>query len=159
MVFFVNDVFFVKCFLLNDFFVKWCLFVKWPFLGFCYTVYYIWPVGTYQVLPLSARVDLSFHSRLELTWAMAMKGHSTFPKSLRLELPLSARVDLSNGNEGALHIPQISKTGASLSVCLMSYPGHSFEGSLTPQQRCSRCIPSLDQTGFDCLKTKCLTFF
>ena len=30
----------------------------------------------------------------------------------------------SNGNEGALHIPQSSKTGASPSDCLMSYPGH-----------------------------------
>ena len=32
----------------------------------------------------------------------------------------------SNGNDGALQIPQIfSITGASPSDCLMSYPGHS----------------------------------
>ena len=31
----------------------------------------------------------------------------------------------SNGNEGALHIPQSSRTESSPSDCLMSYPGHS----------------------------------
>ena len=31
----------------------------------------------------------------------------------------------SNSNEGVLHIPQSSKTGASPSDCFMSYPGHS----------------------------------
>ena len=35
----------------------------------------------------------------------------------------------SNGNEGVLHILQISKPGASLSDCLVSYPGHSLEES------------------------------
>ena len=30
----------------------------------------------------------------------------------------------SNGREGVLHIPQISKAGASPSDCLISYPGH-----------------------------------
>ena len=30
----------------------------------------------------------------------------------------------SNGNEGELHIPLISRTGASLSDDLESYPGH-----------------------------------
>ena len=36
----------------------------------------------------------------------------------------------SNGNEGVLYIPQISKAEASLSDVLMSYPGHSWrEGS------------------------------
>ena len=29
----------------------------------------------------------------------------------------------SNGNEGVIHIPQISKAGALPSDCLMSYPG------------------------------------
>ena len=29
-----------------------------------------------------------------------------------------------NGNEGILHIPQSSNTGASQSDCLVSYPGH-----------------------------------
>ena len=39
----------------------------------------------------------------------------------------------SNGNEGVLHILQISKAGASPSNCLMSYPGHSLWGwGLTP---------------------------
>ena len=31
---------------------------------------------------------------------------------------------MSNGNEGVLHISQISEVGASPSVSLMSYPGH-----------------------------------
>ena len=35
----------------------------------------------------------------------------------------------SNGNEGTLHIPQSSSiTRASLSDCLVSYPGHSLRG-------------------------------
>ena len=34
----------------------------------------------------------------------------------------------SNGNEGVLHIPQISKAGTLPSDCLMSYPGHSLVG-------------------------------
>ena len=33
----------------------------------------------------------------------------------------------SNGNEGGLHIPQISKARALPSECLMSYPEHSLE--------------------------------
>ena len=36
----------------------------------------------------------------------------------------------SNGDEGVLHIPQISKAGASPSDCLMLYPGHTLEGFL-----------------------------
>ena len=40
-----------------------------------------------------------------------------------------------NGNEGVRHIPQISKAGASLSDCLMSYPGHSLVGVLSTGQR------------------------
>ena len=35
----------------------------------------------------------------------------------------------SNGNKGVLHISQSSRTGASSSDCLMSYPGHSVVGS------------------------------
>ena len=35
----------------------------------------------------------------------------------------------SDGNEGILHIPQISKAGALSSDSLMSYPGHFLEGS------------------------------
>ena len=47
----------------------------------------------------------------------------------------------SNGNEGVLRIPQSSCiTGTSPSDCLVSYPGHSFGGYLTPLQRCSQCI-------------------
>ncbi len=34
----------------------------------------------------------------------------------------------SDGNERVLHIPQISKAGASPSDCLMSYPEHSLGG-------------------------------
>ena len=37
-----------------------------------------------------------------------------------------------NGNEGALHIPQISKAGALPSNDLMLYPGHTLGGGLTP---------------------------
>ena len=36
----------------------------------------------------------------------------------------------SNGNEGVLHIPQISKAGASLTHCLVSYLRHSLGGVL-----------------------------
>ena len=44
----------------------------------------------------------------------------------------------SNGNEGVLRIPSRSIiTGASPSDGLVSYPGHSFWGCLTPLQRCS----------------------
>ena len=40
-----------------------------------------------------------------------------------------------------LRIPQSSSTaGTSPSDCLVSYPGHSLGGGLTPLQRCSRCI-------------------
>ena len=43
----------------------------------------------------------------------------------------------SDGNEGVRRIPQSSSvTGASLSDCLMSYPGHWFGSGLTPLQRC-----------------------
>ena len=42
-----------------------------------------------------------------------------------------------NGNKGILHILQVSKTGALLSDCLMSYPGRSLV-DLTPLQRCSK---------------------
>ena len=41
----------------------------------------------------------------------------------------------SNGNKGVLHIPQISKTGASQLNDLMSFPERSLVvGSLTPMQ-------------------------
>ena len=35
----------------------------------------------------------------------------------------------SNGNEGVLYIPQISKTRALLSDDLISYPGHDLAGT------------------------------
>ena len=45
------------------------------------------------------------------------------------------------GNEGALRIPQSSSiTETSPSDGLVSYPGHSLGGILTPLQSCSRCI-------------------
>ena len=54
----------------------------------------------------------------------------------------------SNGNEGVLRIPQISSTaGTSPSDCLVSYPGHSFGGGLTPLQRCNQCILQPQHTG------------
>ena len=54
----------------------------------------------------------------------------------------------SNGNEGVLHIPQSSSiAGTSPSDCLVSYPGHSLGGILTPLQRSSRCILQPQPTG------------
>ena len=41
----------------------------------------------------------------------------------------------SNGNEGVLNIPQSSRTGASPSDCLISYPGHLFRGGVLPLSR------------------------
>ena len=54
----------------------------------------------------------------------------------------------SDGNEGVLHIPQsFSTAGTSPSDCLVSYPGHSLGGGLTPLQRCSQCILQPQLTG------------
>ena len=54
----------------------------------------------------------------------------------------------SDGNEGVLRIPQsFSTAGTSSSDCLVSYPGHSFGGGLTPLQRCSQCILQPQLTG------------
>ena len=41
----------------------------------------------------------------------------------------------SNGNEGVLHTPQSSRTGASWSDSFVSYPEHSLGGRVTPWQR------------------------
>ena len=48
----------------------------------------------------------------------------------------------SNDNEGIFHIPQTSKTEASLSDDFVSYPGHMLGrgGVLLFLQRCSQCI-------------------
>ena len=48
----------------------------------------------------------------------------------------------SNGNEEAFHIPQSSKTGASPSYGLVSYPRHTLRGwgCLTSEQRCNQHI-------------------
>ena len=40
----------------------------------------------------------------------------------------------NNGNEGALHNLQSSKTGVSLSDCLMSYLGHFLEEFYPPAE-------------------------
>ena len=54
----------------------------------------------------------------------------------------------SNGNEEVLWIPQSSSiTGASPSDCLVSYPGHSLGGGLTPMKRSNRCILQPQPTG------------
>ena len=54
----------------------------------------------------------------------------------------------SDGNEGILCIPQSSSiTEASLSDCLVSYPGHLLWESLTPVQRFSWYILQLEPTG------------
>ena len=41
----------------------------------------------------------------------------------------------SNGNKGVLHIPQMSKAGASPSDCLMSYLGYLLGGGVLPLSR------------------------
>ena len=54
----------------------------------------------------------------------------------------------SNGKEGVLRIPQNSSiTGTSLSDGLVSYPGHSLGGVLTPMQRSSWYILLPQPTG------------
>ena len=62
----------------------------------------------------------------------------------------------SDGDEGVLLILQSSCiTEASLSNCLVSYPGHLLESrDLTPAHRCSRCIlqPQLTGQKFDGMK-------
>ena len=70
----------------------------------------------------------------------------------------------SNGNEGVLRIPQSSSTArTSPSECLVSYPGHSVGGGLTPLQRCNQCILQPQLTGqhlnseFSFSQTSCLT--
>ena len=44
--------------------------------------------------------------------------------TLKSSITLDQNVPRSNGNEGVLHTPQISRPGALLSDGLMSYPGH-----------------------------------
>ena len=53
---------------------------------------------------------------------MAVKGYSAFPKAPALLEPRHQ-------------------------ICLVSYLGHSLEGCLTSQQRCSRCIQQSQPTG------------
>ena len=54
----------------------------------------------------------------------------------------------SDGNEGVLCIPQSSNiAGTSPSDSLVSYPGHSLVGGLTPLQRSSWCILQPQPTG------------
>ena len=57
----------------------------------------------------------------------------------------------NNSNQGVLHIPQSSRTGASPSDCLASYPGHSLGGGLNPLQRCSWYILQHQLTGLTVL--------
>ena len=54
----------------------------------------------------------------------------------------------SDGNKQVLCIPQISSiTRTSPSDCLVSYPGHSLVGGLTPLHICSQCILQSQPTG------------
>ena len=55
----------------------------------------------------------------------------------------------SDGNEGAIHIPQSSSiTGSSPSDCLVSYSRHSLVGGgLTRRQRSSRYVLQPQPTG------------
>ena len=52
----------------------------------------------------------------------------------------------SDGNKGILCIPQSSSVTGTTPSDLVLYPGHSL-GSLTPLQRCSRCILQAKPTG------------
>ena len=58
-----------------------------------------------------------------------MKNSSIWPldETVTGTTTLSKSGPGSNGNEGVLDILQSSKTGASLSNGLVSYPGHSLE--------------------------------
>ena len=60
--------------------------------------------------------------------------HRLIDRMLPGATPPSQRELGSNGNEEVLHIPQISKTGASPSDCLMSFPENSLEGSYSPAE-------------------------
>ena len=58
----------------------------------------------------------------------------------------------SDGDEVVVRIPQSSSIAwTSPSYCLVSYPGHSLGGGLTPLQRCSQCILQPQQTGQECV--------
>ena len=57
----------------------------------------------------------------------------------------------SNRNEGVPRVPQSSSiAGTSPSDCLLSYPGYSWGGGLTPLQMCSQCILQPQPTGQSC---------
>ena len=67
-----------------------------------------------------------------------------------------------NANERVLCIPQSSSiTGASLSDCLISYPGQSLPGRFTPLQGYSRYFNSPSQLGLQwkCNSFLCVFFF
>ena len=54
-------------------------------------------------------------------------------------------------NEGVFHIPESSNISETTpSDCLVSYPGHSWGGTLTFLQRGSRCILQPQPTGQNC---------
>ena len=58
----------------------------------------------------------------------------------------------SDGNEGALHIPQSSTiTEAAPSYCLVSYTGYSLRVNLL--QKCNRCILQPQLTGPSSIST------
>ena len=65
----------------------------------------------------------------------------------------------SDDNEGVLHIPQSSRTGALPSDCLVFYPGHMLEGCLTPLQKCDRGTLSSQPTGAGPFRYKRITKF
>ena len=60
-----------------------------------------------------------------------MSNNSIWPidRTLPGATNLSQSGPESNCNEGVVHIPQSSKTGASPSDCLMSYPGQLLKGA------------------------------
>ena len=63
-------------------------------------------------------------------WSLLLFGVD-WPNRLGKSLLGSTTLDQSGpGNEGLLHIHQISNVGASSSDCLMLYPGNSLEDAL-----------------------------
>ena len=82
------------------------------------------------VLFITIQSSMSFVFHLFLFFTIS-NSSSIWPRDRTLSVTTtpSQSEPESNGNEGVLCIPQSSNiTGASPSVCLVSYPGHSLVG-------------------------------
>ena len=106
------------------------------FYGISTIIGYLMPNSLYTY---KQTIQFSLSSQFSSIWLIdrALSSATTPGKSI----PVSDR------NQGSLRIPQIlAISGASLLDCLMSYQDTRW-GSLTPLQRCSRCIPQPQSTG------------